>query len=87
MADERFSHYARLYFPLLLVFILDRLAKNLVLAYMAVGEQHTLIPNVLKLTLVFNQGIAFGIFANHGEILVLLSQSTILSQSLLSIQT
>lgn len=72
MADERFSHYARLYFPLLLVFIIDRLAKNLVLAYMSINEQIILIPKLLTLTLVFNQGIAFGIFANHGEILVLL---------------
>lgn len=71
-SEDRFSHYARLYFPLLLVFIFDRLAKNLALSYMYVGEQHTLIPKLLSLTLVFNRGIAFGIFDQHGEILVLL---------------
>lgn len=72
MADERFSHYARLYFPLLLVFILDRLTKTLALTYLHLNEQKELIPKLLSLTLVYNKGIAFGVFANHGEILILL---------------
>lgn len=45
---------------------LDQLAKALARANMAEGEFITVIPRVLDLTLVYNQGIAFGFLQGLG---------------------
>lgn len=46
--------------------VLDQIAKALARANMAQGEFVTVIPGVLDFTLVYNQGIAFGLLQGLG---------------------
>lgn len=52
-----------------LILICDRLSKFLVMTRMVEGESFTLIPSVLYLTYVRNQGAAFGFF--QGQVIFL----------------
>jgi len=86
MTEDRLLHYAHLYFPLLLIFTIDRLTKSIVLAYLNTSESLTIIRGLLSFHLVFNRGIAFGVFASHGNIIVLFV-SLVLLIGLFSIHT
>jgi len=48
-----------------LVFVTDQLSKNLLINNLSFGESVPIIKNIFHLTLVFNPGIAFGMFRNH----------------------
>jgi signal peptidase II len=52
------------------VFVLDRILKIIVVDQMQVGDRHVLIDPVLELRYVQNPGIAFGLLAGHGPIVL-----------------
>lgn len=58
-------------FTILLVF-LDQFTKFLVLQGIPLHGSLPVIPGIFHLTLVFNQGIAFGLFRDHESLLFLL---------------
>lgn len=47
-------------------FFLDQATKQLVLAYIDVGQHYELIGDRFTLTLSYNKGVAFSLFANQG---------------------
>ena len=49
--------------PLFLAVVLDQLSKLMILAALQVGEVLEIIPGFFNLTLHFNKGAAFGLFA------------------------
>ena len=49
----------------LLILISDQLSKNVLLNNFAFGESVPIIKNIFHITLVFNPGIAFGMFKDH----------------------
>jgi len=84
--DDKFSDYLLLYFPLLLVFILDRLTKSLVISSLELGTSTPYFGGLFSLSLAYNRGVAFGIFSQHSDIVVLFI-SIILLVGLLSIHS
>lgn len=48
-----------------LILALDQVSKSLITIFMKVNESLTLIPNFFKLTLCYNTGAAWGLFANN----------------------
>ena len=57
----------------LLVYILDRITKVLVVKNIVQGESVALIPNIFHITLVHNNGTAFGLFKDQNIPLTWLS--------------
>jgi len=57
----------------------DQLSKIILLKYFTPGESFPLIKHVLHLTLVFNKGGAFGIFANATSVFILISLVVIIA--------
>ncbi len=55
------------------IFLLDRLTKGLVLAKMAFGQSIEVLPGIFRLTLVANNGTAFGLFKNQNIALGIIS--------------
>lgn len=53
------------------VLVVDQLAKLLILSRLRPGETYPLVPRLFHLTLVQNQGIAFGLFHDSGTLLFL----------------
>ncbi len=51
------------------IFVFDQVTKYFVLHSLTPGQSLAVIPRIFHLTLVENQGIAFGMFQNHGSIL------------------
>lgn len=51
----------------LVVALLDQLTKNLVLGQFREGELLPIIPGIFNLTLVYNKGVAFGLFSNFPD--------------------
>ncbi|MCL2659800.1 MAG: signal peptidase II [Acidobacteriaceae bacterium] len=49
------------------VVALDRITKRLVVEHIAVGDTHTVIPHVFRISHVFNTGAAFSVFENSGS--------------------
>jgi signal peptidase II len=49
------------------VVILDQLSKGLIESYLPLHQTRTLIPGLLNLAHVRNSGVAFGMFASHGD--------------------
>lgn len=60
-------------FSVTAIVLLDRLSKIYFLNLLDVGESIPLIRNVVHFTLVFNTGIAFGLFKNQGIIFVIIA--------------
>lgn len=56
-----------------LILCVDRVLKRLVESSMSLGESIPLIPGVLHLTYLTNDGGAFGILAGRGDVLLLAS--------------
>ncbi len=54
------------------VLVLDRITKHLVVSGIAVGDVHKLIPGV-SLVHVRNSGVAFGLFAGGGALVLALT--------------
>lgn len=60
-----------------IVLCLDRISKFIVQRTMYEGESITIYPNIFSLSYIKNEGIAFGLFPNYGQILVFMSILTI----------
>lgn len=52
----------------LLVFAIDRLSKNYILDIIGNGGQVEVIPYLFNLSMVWNTGVSFGIFAGSGDL-------------------
>ena len=57
----------------LAVFILDRVTKGLVAERMAIGQSIILIPRVLDLTYILNNGAAFGVLAHRAMLFIIVA--------------
>ncbi len=57
-------NHRRNFLVFLLILVLDLWTKYLAQANFAEGEVYEVIPNLFNLTLVYNPGAAFGLFAN-----------------------
>lgn len=55
--------YLRILLVALLVVVLDQLSKELVLRSFTIGELRPVVPDYFNLTLTFNPGAAFGLWA------------------------
>ena len=70
-------------FPLLpvslSVIICDQLSKHLFNQYLSVGQSLPVIRNIFHFTLVYNTGIAFGLFKNQSVLFIILSLAVISS--------
>ncbi len=55
------------------IYIADRAAKLVALKAMSVGQSIKVIPNILHITLVFNNGAAFGLLKDRAAFFVLVS--------------
>tara|TARA_B100000700_G_C14500574_1_gene603843 strand:+ start:122 stop:610 length:489 start_codon:yes stop_codon:yes gene_type:complete len=53
--------------------VLDQISKFLVLKFLGFKSSMTLIPKILKLTLVKNEGAAFSLFSNSTSMLTIIS--------------
>ena len=69
--EEKTQRLGRGFFLLLagLVFLLDQLTKALALSSLIPGTSRPVLPSVFHLTLVENQGIAFGLFQGFDTLL------------------
>ena len=56
-----------------LIILADQISKNVLLHYFSFGDSISIIPNVFHVTMVYNTGIAFGMFKNQAVLLSLLS--------------
>ena len=61
---------ASLFLPAIFIFFLDQFTKHLALRFLTMGMSVPVLPRVFQLTLVENQGIAFGILDDHGSFLL-----------------
>ena len=53
------------------IFFLDQTTKLMALRFLTGNPSIPVIPKIFHLTLVENQGIAFGMFQNHGSLLLI----------------
>ncbi|MCX5681684.1 MAG: signal peptidase II, partial [Candidatus Omnitrophica bacterium] len=60
------------------VILLDRISKLFFISLFSLGDSIAVIRNVLHFTLVYNTGIAFGLFKSQGFIFIIISIVTIL---------
>lgn len=56
-----------------LVFIADRLTKYIIINSLTAAESKRVIPGIFHITLVLNNGAAFGIFRNMGVAFILMT--------------
>jgi len=70
--EEKTQRLGRGFFLLLagLVFLLDQFTKALALHFLIPGASQPVLPSVFHLTLVKNQGIAFGLFQGFDSLLL-----------------
>lgn len=61
------------YIIALVLLVVDQWSKALVRQHMHLGESIPLIPNVFHLTYIENDGVAFGLFAGHTGIFLIVS--------------
>ena len=67
------------FFVALAVFSLDRLTKIAALKMLELGQSIKAIPGVLRITLVLNDGAAFGLFKGRAVIFVFISLVVIIA--------
>lgn len=60
------------------VFALDHIVKWLVVAYMTIGQQITLIPGVIGLASIRNRGAAFGILQGQRLFFILITSAVLI---------
>ena len=63
--------------PAAFVFLFDQLTKILAKNFLITGTSRPVLPPAFQLTLIQNQGIAFGLFQDGEKILLLLISSSI----------
>ncbi|MCX5686042.1 MAG: signal peptidase II [Candidatus Omnitrophica bacterium] len=56
-----------------LVFVLDRITKVLALIFLSGGGSVKVLPGIFHLTLVFNNGAAFGLLKGRNDFFILIS--------------
>ncbi|MDE1920962.1 MAG: signal peptidase II [Candidatus Omnitrophica bacterium] len=54
------------------VVLLDRLTKHILSGFLGLNESITVIPHILRFTLVHNTGIAFGFFRDCGAVFIII---------------
>ncbi len=54
------------------VIVVDRITKIFFTNILSYGESLAIIKNVLHMTIVFNTGIAFGLFKDHGVVFIII---------------
>ncbi len=52
-----------------LIFFVDQLTKQIAQNSLTLGRSHPVFPNIFHLTLIENEGIAFGLFQDFGKVL------------------
>jgi signal peptidase II len=74
------SRFARvlLFSSAFFVYIADRTAKLVALKAMAVGQSIKVVPDIFHVTLVFNNGAAFGLMKDRAAFFILISTLVIL---------
>ncbi|MBI4388534.1 MAG: signal peptidase II [Candidatus Omnitrophica bacterium] len=65
----------------------DQLTKLAASLFLEEGASMTLVPRIFHLTLVHNQGIAFGLFNNHGSLLLVFIAASVLILLIFSFQS
>ena len=50
-----------------LVILLDRITKHIVAVHLPIGQAHTVIPGIFRISHVLNTGAAFSIFAEYAS--------------------
>ncbi len=65
------------FFVAALVFSADRLTKYIIVHSLALGQSVKAIPGIFHITLVFNDGAAFGVLKNCGIFFVIFSFAVI----------
>ena len=66
-----------IFFAAAFVFAADRLTKYFIIKSLALGQSIKVVPNILHITLVFNDGAAFGVLRNCGPFFIIFSFSVI----------
>ncbi len=61
-----------------LVFVLDRLTKLMVIHRLVQGESLKILPDIFHITLVLNDGTAFGLFKGWNAFFVFISSAIII---------
>jgi signal peptidase II len=65
--------YIIIIFFIFLIFVSDRISKNYIKLNFTVGESIEIIGTEVRLTYIKNEGIAFGMFQEYGNILFILT--------------
>ncbi len=55
------------------VFVIDRITKIVAVSAMSYGQSIEVLPNIFQLTLVFNNGTAFGLLKGQNTILAIIT--------------
>ncbi|MDD5218549.1 MAG: signal peptidase II [Candidatus Omnitrophica bacterium] len=84
--ERQTSFLIPFYSLVFLVVGLDQLTKYFVLVYLPAGDSVPVIRNLFHLTLVYNQGIAFGFFQRHPTVLFVLITSSLLVLAVLGVR-
>jgi signal peptidase II len=63
---------------ILFVVILDRISKLFFINLFSLGESMPVLRNIFHFTLVYNTGIAFGLFQDQGIVFIIISIAAIL---------
>jgi signal peptidase II len=74
MLDARRSQWDIIIFlsGVLAIVLIDRLTKNFFSGFLDLNESISVIPNILRFTLVHNTGIAFGFFKDCGVVFIII---------------
>lgn len=75
------------FFTALAVFSLDRFAKMAALRFLHAGEPVSVVPGILKMTLLLNDGAAFGLFKGAASFFIFISVVIILAITAYLIRT
>lgn len=70
--EERTAVLTLFYFVIFFVIAADQITKYVAQSFLSSVSTVPIIPNVFHLTLVYNKGIAFGLFRDHDLLLILL---------------
>lgn len=57
----------------LFIFIFDQITKTIIVKFVNPGESFPIIRNIFHITLIFNRGVAFGIFAHNSYLFIIVS--------------
>jgi len=68
---------SRIFLAAGLVFVADRLTKYFIIKSLALGQSIKIIPGIFHITLVFNNGAAFGLLRNYAVFFIIFSFAAI----------